>query len=366
MQADTTSPTFALPTHSTSDCVHQLFQVQAQRTPDACAIIFEDQTISYSKLNSRANQLAWKLVNRRLALEEPVGICAERSIETIVGILAILKAGGACLPLDPDYPKDRLAFMLQDGGVRLLLLQSCFRDRLPQSSAQIIELDTSSEFQEPTHDPSIPSSSDNLAYVIYTSGSTGKPKGVEVPHRGIVRLLICADYVNLDETKTLLQLSALTFDGSIFDIWGALLHGGRSVLYPGRIPSIPLLRDLLRKHNVTTAFLTTSVFNAIIDEDPVALASLEQILVGGEKLSVSHICRAWDHLPGVQIINAYGPTEATVFACSYRIREKPQPSDTSITIGIPISNTRAYILDENMTPVSVGATGELHLGGPGI
>src|SRR5215469_9560003 len=233
MQADTTSPTFALPTHSTSDCVHQLFQVQAQRTPDACAVIFKDQTITYSELNRRANQLASQLISLNLALDEPVGICAERSIETIVGILAVLKAGGACLPLDPDYPKERLAFMLQDGGVRLLLLQQPFRDRLPQTCAQVIELDTCSESSEPTHDPAISSSPDNLAYVIYTSGSTGKPKGVEVPHRGIVRLLICADYVKLDETKTLLQLSALTFDGSIFDIWGALLHGGRSVLYPG-------------------------------------------------------------------------------------------------------------------------------------
>jgi thioesterase domain-containing protein/acyl carrier protein len=138
------------------------------------------------------------------------------------------------------------------------------------------------------------------------------------------------------------------------------------VLYPGRIPSISLLRELVRKHKVTTAWLTTSVFNAIVDEDPGALASLEQILVGGEKLSVSHIRRAWDYLPGVQITNAYGPTEATVFACSYRIPEKPDPADTSIPIGVPISNTRAYILDENMTPVSVGASGELHLGGPGI
>jgi amino acid adenylation domain-containing protein len=366
MQADTTSPTFAPATHSTSACVHQLFQIQAQRTPDANAVIFEDQTLSYSELNSRANQLAWKLVNRKLALDEAVGICAERSIETIVGILAVLKAGGACLPLDPDYPKDRLAFMLQDGGVRLLLLQSCFRDRLPQSSAQIIELDTSSESQEPTHDPSISSSSDNLAYVIYTSGSTGKPKGVEVPHRGIVRLLIGADYVKLDETKALLQLSALTFDGSIFDIWGALLHGGRSVLYPGRIPSIALLRDLLRKHNVTTAWLTTAVFNTIVDEDPAALSTLEQVLVGGEALSVSHIRRAWDFLPNVQIINAYGPTEATVFACAFRIPSKPTESDTSIPIGVPISRTRAYILDPARKPVPPGVVGELYLGGPGV
>ena len=366
MKADASSPSFAAAAHATSGCVHQLFRVQAQRTPDACAVIFKDQTISYAELNSRANRLAWKLVNRNLALNEPVGICAQRSIDTIVGILAILKAGGACLPLDPDYPKDRLAFMLQDGGVRLLLLQSRFRDRLPQTSAQIVELDSATESQEPAHDLSVSSSPDNLAYVIYTSGSTGKPKGVEVPHRGIVRLLIGADYVKLDDSKALLQLSALTFDGSIFDIWGALLHGGRSVLYPGRIPSIALLRDLLRKHNVTTAMFTTAVFNAIVDEDPAALSTLEQVLVAGEALSVSHIRRAWDFLPNVQIINAYGPTEVTVFACTFRIPSKPSEKDTSIPIGVPINRTRAYILDPGRRPVPPGEIGELYFGGPGV
>jgi len=358
------------PLNSTLDsnraCVHQLFQAQAERKPDASAVIFKDQTISYSELNRRANQLAWKLINLNVALNEPVGICAERSIETIVAILAVLKAGGACLPLDPDYPKDRLAFMLQDGGVQFLLLEQRFHDRLPETLAQVIELDSSSASREPTHDPSVPASSNDLAYVIYTSGSTGKPKGVEVPHRGIVRLLIGVDYVKLDETKALLQLSALTFDGSIFDIWGALLHGGRSVLYPDRIPSIGLLREVLRKHRVTTAWLTAAVFNAIVDEDPAVLSTLEQVLVGGEALSVSHVRRAWDFLPNVQIINAYGPTEATVFACAFRIPAKPSDRDTSIPIGRPISNTRAHILDHDLRPVSRGVEGELYLGGPGI
>lgn len=347
-------------------CVHELFQRQAARTPDACAVIFNDQHLSYSELNRYANRLASRLIELNVSLDEPVGICAERSIETIIGILAVLKAGGACLPLDPDYPKDRLGFMLKDGGVRFVFLEERFRGRMPETRARTIQLNTLLNEPGLTQNPQIAVSPDNLAYVIYTSGSTGKPKGVEVAHRGIVRLLMGVDYVKLDDTKALLQLSSLTFDGSIFDIWGPLLHGGRSVLYPGRIPSIGLLRELVRKHKITTAWLTTSVFNAIVDEDPGALASLEQILVGGEKLSVSHIRRAWDHLPGVQLTNAYGPTEATVFACSYCISKKPDAADTSIPIGTPISNTRAYILDGNMTPVSVGATGELHLGGPGV
>jgi len=360
LSGDVVSPSYP------NTCVHELFERQAARTPDACAVIFKDKYLSYSELNRYSNQLASRLIELNVSLDEPVGICAERSIETIVAVLAVLKAGGACLPLDPDYPKDRLAFMLKDGGVRLVLLDERFLGRIPETPAGTIQLDSLLKDPGSTQNPRVAVSADNLAYVIYTSGSTGKPKGVEVTHRGIVRLLMGVDYVKLDETKALLQLSSLTFDGSIFDIWGPLLHGGRSVLYPGRIPSIGLLRELVRKHKITTAWLTTSLFNAIVDEDPGALATLEQILVGGEKLSVSHIRRAWDYLPGVQITNAYGPTEATVFACAYRIPAKPNSDDSSIPIGIPISNTRAYILDENMTPVSVGVTGELYLGGPGV
>src|SRR6516162_7031472 len=360
LSGDVVSPSYP------NTCVHELFERQAARTPDACAVIFKDKYLSYSELNRYSNQLASRLIELNVSLDEPVGICAERSIETIVAVLAVLKAGGACLPLDPDYPKDRLAFMLKDGGVRLVLLDERFLGRIPETPAATIQLDSLLKDPGSTQNPRVAVSADNLAYVIYTSGSTGKPKGVEVTHRGIVRLLMGVDYVKLDETKALLQLSSLTFDGSIFDIWGPLLHGGRSVLYPGRIPSIGLLRELVRKHKITTAWLTTSLFNAIVDEDPGALATLEQILVGGEKLSVSHIRRAWDYLPGVQITNAYGPTEATVFACAYRIPAKPNSDDSSIPIGIPISNTRAYILDENMTPVSVGVTGELYLGGPGV
>ena len=345
-------------------CVHRLFEVQAERTQDACAVIFKDQSITYGELNRRASQLAWNLVNRGVGPDVTVGICAERSIEVIVGLLGILKAGGTCLPLDPEYPKERLAFMLQDSEVRFLVVNGQFVERLPENHGEIIQLDAACEFRDtPTKGPSSDISPENVAYVIYTSGSTGKPKGVEVTHRGIVRLLSEVDYVKLDETKTVLQLSALTFDGSIFEIWGALLRGARCVLYPGRVPLIGELGDLLRKHRVTTAALTPSLFNAIVDENPAVLATLEQLVLGGEALSVSHIRRAWDHLSNVQIINCYGPTEATVDACSFVIGARPNESATSIPIGRPIGDTRAYVLDAKLQPVSVGLSGELYLGG---
>jgi amino acid adenylation domain-containing protein len=341
--------------------------MQALKSPDTCALIFKDRTLTYAELNRRANQLAWQLVEASVGPEVTVGICAERSIEVIVGLLGILKAGGACLPLDPEYPKDRLAFMLEDGNVQFIVVDNRFLQQLPEHQAKIIQLDYTFESAGGSSKrPPCCMSQENLAYVIYTSGSTGKPKGVEVTHRGIVELLYGINYVNLNETKTILQLSALTFDGSIFEIWGGLLNGGRCVLYPGRVPLVGELGELLRKHRVTTASLTPSLFNAIVDEDPAVFAGLEQIALGGEAPSVSHIRRACDCLPNVQIINCYGPTEATVDACSFVIGAKPDESATSIPIGRPIEGTRAHILDPNLQPVPVGVAGELYLGGDRI
>ena len=353
--------------YSQDPCIHTLFEMQAEQTPEACAVIFKDESLTYAELNCRANRLAWNLVKLGVGPDVTVGIFAERSIAVIIGLLGVLKAGGTCLPLDPEYPKDRLSFMLQDGDVRFLLLDGEFVERLPENQARIIRLDVTNEVSDtPPKGPDNHVSPENASYLIYTSGSTGKPKGVEVTHRGIVRLLFGVNYVKLDPTKAVLQLSALTFDGSIFDIWGALLHGARCVLYPGRIPLVRELGDVLRKYQVTTAFLTTSLFNAIVDEEPTALASLEQLLVGGEALSVQHIRRAWDALASVEIINAYGPTEATVFACSYRIPKEPDAKATSIPIGRPIGDTQAFVLDRKLQPVPIGIEGELYLGGPGV
>jgi amino acid adenylation domain-containing protein len=354
-------------TYTLDACIHSMFEIQAEQTPEACAVIFKDERLTYGELNGRANRLAWNLVKLGVGPDVTVGIFAERSIEVIIGLLGVLKAGGTCLPLDPEYPKERLAFMLHDGEVQYLLVDGEYLERLPENDAKIIPLDFVNEISGiALEGPDIEVSPDGAAYLIYTSGSTGKPKGVEITHRGILGLLFGVNYVRLDKTKAVLQLSALTFDGSIFDIWAALLHGGRSVLYPGRIPLVRELSDVLRKHQVTTAFLTTSFFNAIVDEEPIALASLEQLLVGGEALSVQHICRAWDALAGVEIINAYGPTEGTVFAAAYRILQKPDAKATSIPIGRHIGNTRAYILDQNLQQVSIGMRGELYLGGPGV
>ncbi len=349
---------------TTDTCIHRLVELQVERNPEACAAIFKNERLSYAELDSHANRLAWELVELGVGPDVTVGICAERSLEVIIGLLAILKAGGTCLPLDPQYPKERLAFMLQDGEAGFLLVDSQFIERLPETEAKIIRLDTVLDCSGAARTPPLARTSpDNLAYVIYTSGSTGNPNGVEVTHRGITRLLSGIEYVRLDETKTILQLSSLTFDGSIFEIWGALLNGGCCVLYPGRVPVVGELGHLLRKHRVTTAALTPSLFNAIVDEDPAVFACLEQLVLGGEPISVPHIRRAWDHLPNVEIINCYGPTEATVDACSFVIGAKPDECATSIPIGQPIRDTRVYILDPNLQPVPAGQPGELCIGG---
>ena len=347
-------------------CVHEVFEAWASRTPDACALVFKDERLTYGELNRRANQLSHKLLAGGAQPGEAVGIRVERSIETIIGLLAILKSGKVCVPLDPEFPAERVEFMVRDAGVRCVLAADAKASGWSQLGVELV--DYRCEGRNGSNGSAhlaIPSA-DDLAYVIYTSGSTGKPKGVELTHGAIVRLLTGADYAKLDESKTLLQLASLTFDGSIFDLWGALLNGAKCVLYPGRVPVVSTLRELLREHRVTTAWLTASLFNAIVDENAAVFHGLEELVVGGEALSVPHVARAWDALPGTRIINGYGPTETTVFACTHALPCRPAADASSIPIGRPIAGTRAYILDEDLRPVSAGATGELCLGGPRV
>jgi acyl-coenzyme A synthetase/AMP-(fatty) acid ligase/acyl carrier protein len=201
---------------------------------------------------------------------------------------------------------------------------------------------------------------------MYTSGSTGVPKGVEVRHRGIVRLLFGVDYAEFDGGKTLLHLAPISFDAATFELWAALLHGGKCVLFPGKVPSPAELGKVLKKNYIDTLWLTASLFNMVIDEEPEALSEIKQLLIGGEALSVSHVRKGLDLLPDVQIINGYGPTESTTFTCCYRI---PRPIDDhllSIPIGKPIGNTQVYILDSYLNPVPMGVTGEIYIGGDGL
>ena len=278
--------------------VHELFEAQVQRQPDAVAIEFGDAVLTYEELNRRSNQLAHHLQKRGVGSEQPVGICVDRSFELIIGLLAILKAGGAYVPLDPNYPDERLAVLVSDTGINLILTQSHRVDRWEGFPMEMVILDDNSPVwsREACENLSRPVQADQLAYVIFTSGSTGVPKGVEVLHRGIVRLLCETDYVRLDESQSVLQLAVLSFDASTFEIWGPLLHGGRCVLAPPQLPDLEDLGRLLQEKKVRTLWLTSTLFNVVVDENVQILEGVEQLLVGGEALSVSHIRRAQQSL----------------------------------------------------------------------
>ena len=352
-----------------AQCVHELFEAQARRTPDAVAVTFEGEALTYRQLDQRANRLARELAARGVCANALVAICVERSLELIVGLLGILKAGGAYVPLDAGYPEERLAFLLADCGAPPLVTT----DRLVrhygwyEGDLLILEPADSPLGEEegpPTDAPSVAVTPEDLACVLYTSGSTGRPKGVEVLHRGIVRLVVNGDCCRFDSSRVFLQFAPVTFDGATFEIWGALLHGARLVVAPPGRDAMERIPALIAEQGITTAWLTAGLFNQIVDRDVHVLGGLEELLIGGEALSPAHVARAIPALPQTQLINGYGPTEATTFTATHRITQRDVGAP--VPIGRPIANTRVYILDEARQLVPVGTTGELYISGPGL
>ncbi|EDX71108.1 amino acid adenylation domain protein [Coleofasciculus chthonoplastes PCC 7420] len=349
-------------------CIHQLFEEQVEKTPDAVALVFNQQQLTYRELNNRANQLAHYLQTLGVKPEDLVGICVERSLDLIVGLLAILKSGGAYVPFDPTDPAERIAYMLEDAQVGMLLTQDSLVKELPVGNPQLIPLDSQWQIisQQSSENPLTVVTADNLAYINYTSGSTGKPKGVKVLHRGVIRLLFGIDYVHLDAQQRLLQMAPISFDAATFEIWGALLHGARCILFPETVPTAQTLKEVIHTHNITTLWLTSALFNGIVAEDAEALSGVPQLLTGGEALSVKPVKKALAALPSTQIINGYGPTENTTFTCCYSLPKQLPGTELSISIGRPISNTQVYLLDAYFQPVPIGVTGELYIGGDGL
>jgi amino acid adenylation domain-containing protein/non-ribosomal peptide synthase protein (TIGR01720 family) len=348
-------------------CIHQLFEEQVKRSPNSIAVVFEGEQLTYGELNAKANQLAHYLQALGVKPETLVGICVERSLEMVVGLLGILKAGSAYVPLDPAYPSERLAFMLEDSRVPVLLTSIQQQKILPQQSGRIVYLDKDWEeiVQHSDQNPCSKVVPNNLAYVMYTSGSTGKPKGVSIVHKGVVRLVKAANYANFDAEETFLQLAPISFDASTFEIWGSLLNGARLVVMPPYKASLQELGQVIIQYQVTTLWLTAGLFHLMVDEQLESLKNVRQLLAGGDVLSVPHVKKVLQELKGCTLINGYGPTENTTFSCCYKITDFSLVRN-SVPIGHPIANTQVYLLDEKLQPVPVGVPGELYIGGDGL
>jgi len=349
-------------------CIHQLFEAQVQQTPDAVAVVFEDEQLTYGELNCRANQLAHHLGSLDVGPDSLVGICVERSLKMIVGLLGILKAGAAYVPLDPSYPQERLAFMLKDAPVPILLTQQQLVEKLPEHQARVVCLDTEWEAmaQQSKEKPVSEVTPDHLAYVIYTSGSTGKPKGVCVSHRAVNRLVLNTNYVKLEPSDRVAQASNCSFDAATFEIWGALLHGSQLVGVTKDVVLSP--KDFaaqVREQGISVLFLTTALFNQLAKEVPSVFNSVRHLLFGGEAVDPRLVKMVLENSPPQRLLHVYGPTESTTFASWHLVQEVPE-GVTTIPIGRPLSNTQIYLLDNQMHPVPVGVPGELYIGGDGL
>jgi amino acid adenylation domain-containing protein len=335
-------------------CIHQLFEEQVEKTPDAIAVKFEDQQLTYSELNARANQVAHHLLSLGVKPDNLIGLSVERSLEMIVGILGILKAGAAYVPLDPSYPEERLNFILEDSGIEILL----DKERLTQ------EFD-----QQNVENPSTAVQPNNIAYVIYTSGSTGKPKGVLIEHKSLVNHTLSArDEFELNQDDRVLQFASISFDAAAEEIYPCLITGATLVLRTNEmLNSISTFLQKCKSWGLTLIDLPTAYWHEItsqLNNDTIKFpSSVRLVIIGGEQALKEQLVKWQKYVNStVKLFNTYGPTETTIVATRYLANH----TSTSFSIGKPIANTQAYILDKNQNMVPQGVAGELHIGGIGL
>ncbi|HEU4591744.1 MAG TPA: amino acid adenylation domain-containing protein [Steroidobacteraceae bacterium] len=341
--------------------VHARFSAVAARHPDRVALAWEEEALSYAELEHASDALAMRLRDDGVLAGDIVALGLGRSPEAIIAMLAVLKLGAAYLPVDLHYPPERLAFMLGDAGVQLLLAPHAATALPPGVRTLVLEGVPSPAPRQasPMVEPSA------LAYVMYTSGSTGEPKGVQIPHRAILRLVMQCEFMTLDESVRMLHAAPPGFDASTLEIWGPLLNGGVCVLHDEDIPTAAGLARTISWHGVTSAWLTAALFNAVVDEDPHALSGLKELLAGGEALSRPHVRRAMQALPRLRLINGYGPTECTTFTTTHAIQAADLDA-ASIPIGRPITETQVYICNSKLELLPDGLVGELLVGGLGV
>ncbi|WP_157119418.1 non-ribosomal peptide synthetase, partial [Azohydromonas lata] len=355
--------------------VHALVERHAGANPDAVALVFGDQCLRYGELNARANRLAHRLIALGVRPETKVGLAVERSIEMVVGILAILKAGGAYVPLDPAYPADRLAYMVADSGISLLLTQRPVRAQVPVvAPLQVLELDALDLASEPDADPRVPVHAEHLAYVIYTSGSTGLPKGAQLCHRNVTRLLEATEpWFGFGAQDTWTLFHSYAFDFSVWEIFGALCTGGRLVIVPFWVSRSPAdFLQLLREQRVTVLNQTPSAFGQLASleqayDDAAEPLALRLVIFGGEALEPQRLRRWIEHHGEAcpQLVNMYGITETTVHVTYRRITAADLAQQRS-PVGVAIPDLGLQVLDARLSPVPIGVAGELYVAGQGL
>ncbi|OAZ97106.1 non-ribosomal peptide synthetase [Halomonas sp. G11] len=347
--------------------IHHVIERQAAATPEATALVFEEQSLNYTELNTRANQLAHYLIDLGVKPETRVGIAVERSIEMVVGLLGILKAGGAYVPLDPDYPADRLAYMVEDSGIELLLTQRHLVDALPLADGlSVIELDQLDVTHHASTNPQVALHGEHLAYVIYTSGSTGRPKGAANRHHALTnRLQWMQEAYGLTADDAVLQKTPFSFDVSVWEFFWPLMQGAQLVMAPPGVHREPVqLVELIRTHNITTLHFVPSMLQAFLAHGEVeACTSLTRLVCSGEALPAELQNQVFARLPHTALYNLYGPTEAAIDVTHWTCQDDGR---NHVAIGQPIAGIHTFVLDGDLNLASPGVAGELYLGGVGL
>ena len=342
----------------------QLFEEQVSKKPDKTAIVFLKESLTYDRLNRKSNQLARTLREKWVIRNDtPVGILVNRSTDLIVGILGILKSGGAYVPVDPEYPQQRINFILKDAGCRILLTQEEFMN-LDVEDVIKINLNSPDSYNHSESKVENINTPSDLAYIMYTSGTTGGPKGSMIMQKSVVRLVRNTNYIDITEKDRILMTGAIVFDASTFEIWGTLLNGGSLYIVEKETILDPkTLGEELIGNEITILWLTSALFTYLAESGTEIFSKLKYLLAGGDVLSAMHINRVRKDNPRLKVINGYGPTENTTFSACFEINSD---YDSNIPIGKPISNSTAYIFDKNLNYQPIGVKGELYVGGDGV
>jgi amino acid adenylation domain-containing protein len=365
MSAVTSSPSSSERVAS-SACIPSVFALRVSEAPQAIAIRTDSSAWSYQDLDLLSNRIANKLLHSGVSHGSLVGLLLQRSPRAIAAMIGILKAGAAYVPLDVTYPIERLEFMIADTGLTVIATDA---ESLRQAGLSIDRttaiIDVEQVGDESSDAPDIFVNASDLAYVMYTSGSSGEPKGVAIEQGSVIRLVSGQNYIDVSKADRFLQLASLSFDASTFEIWAPLLNGACLIVPPPHAPSLSEIAEALDRYRITTLWLTAGLFNALVDECPSSFRGLNRLLVGGDALSPAHVGKALQAMEDGCIINGYGPTETTTFACCHRVRPE-DISAASIPIGIPISGTEVFILNDDLHPVSELESGEIYIAGSGI